>query len=115
MQRQESMDMMKCAGLIFATMAVSAGFAASSGHAKKTMVNGVGWYASFSDALTESKRTQKPILLLSMFGRLDEDMPCANARTLRATLFKDPEFRKLVSDDVIPAWEMVRAVPENTH
>jgi hypothetical protein len=80
--------------------------------AKKTNVHGVGWYASFSDALAESKRTGKPILFLSMFGKLDEEMPCANARTLRATLFKDPEFKKLISDDVIPAWEMVRAVPK---
>ena len=79
---------------------------------KKTTVHGVAWYASFDDALLEAKKTGKPILLLSMFGKLDEEMPCANARTLRATLFKDPEFKKLISTDVIPAWEMVRAVPK---
>lgn len=81
-------------------------------HSKKTNVNGVGWFASLPDALAEAKRTGKPILLLSMFGRLDEDMPCANARTLRATLFKDPEFKKFVTYEAIPAWEMVRAVPK---
>jgi len=79
---------------------------------KKTNVHGIGWFSSYQDALAEAKRTGKPILFLSMFGKLDEEMPCANARTLRATLFKDPEFKKLISNDVIPAWEMVRAVPK---
>lgn len=88
---------------------VSFGFA-NSGPAK-TSVNGTDWYANFEDAKKVAKKTGKPILFLSMFGRLDEKMPCANARTLRATLFKDPAFKELVSEDVIPAWEMVRAVP----
>jgi len=79
---------------------------------KRTSVAGVEWYASMGDAIAEAKRGDKPILLLSMFGKLDEPMPCANARTLRATLFQDPEFRKLVTEDVVPAWEMVRAVPK---
>lgn len=87
---------------------------AGSGGAKKTPVHGVGWYASFADAKAEARRTGKPILLLSMFGRLDEEMPCANARTLRATLFKNPDFKKLVTKEVVPAWEMVRPVPHVT-
>ena len=93
-------------------LAICATSAQASGHVKKTTVNGIGWYASLPDAVTEAKRTDKPILLLSMFGRLDEEMPCANARTFRATLFKDPEFKKFVTDEAIPAWEMVRAVPK---
>lgn len=93
-------------------VAMIATFAIASGKIKKTNVHGIGWYNSFEDAKAEAKRTGKPILFLSMFGKLDEEMPCANARTLRATLFKDPEFKKLVTDDVIPAWEMVRAVPK---
>ena len=80
--------------------------------AKKTVVNGIGWNNSFADAQHEAKQTGKPILFFSMFGRIDEEMPCANARTLRATLFKDAEFKKLLSEEVIPAWEMVRAVPK---
>ncbi|HWD41717.1 MAG TPA: hypothetical protein VG944_22940 [Fimbriimonas sp.] len=83
-------------------------------HARKTSVNGVGWFDSFDDALTQARQEHKPILLLSMFGRLDEELPCANARTLRATLFKDPGFKQLVTRDVIPAWEEVRAVPHVT-
>jgi len=93
-------------------LATGIGLAGFSGHSKKTTVNSIGWYNSFPDALAEAKRTNKPILLFSMFGRIDEEMPCANARTLRATLFKDPQFKKLVTDEVIPAWEMVRAVPK---
>jgi hypothetical protein len=86
--------------------------AMGGGKVKKTNVHGVAWHASFPEACQEAKRANKPILFLSMFGKLDEEMPCANARTLRATLFKDPEFKKLISNDVIPAWEMVRAVPK---
>lgn len=98
-------------GLI-AVASLMAVFALSFNGAKKTPVHGVGWHDSFEAAQVEAKRTGKPILFLSMFGRLDEEMPCANARTLRATLFKDPEFKKLVTTEVIPAWEMVRAVPK---
>ncbi|RYG23865.1 hypothetical protein EON82_12665 [bacterium] len=79
-----------------------------------TKVNGTAWRNSLADALKESKRTGKPVLYLSMFGKLDEEMPCANARTLRATLFKDPEFSKFVQNEAIPAWEMVRPVPHVT-
>jgi len=85
--------------------------AIAGGRIKKTTVNGIAWYDSFDDAQAEAKRTGKPILFLSMFGKLNEEMPCANARTLRATLFKDPEFKKLVTEEAIPAWEMVRTVP----
>jgi hypothetical protein len=79
-----------------------------------TEVNGVQWLNSYEAAVEESKRTGKPILFLSMFGRIDEKMPCANARTLRATLFKSEEFKKFAQNEVIPAWEMVRKVPKVT-
>lgn len=85
-----------------------------AGKVKKTAVNGIEWHDSFDEASAEAKKSGKPILFLSMFGEIDEKMPCANARTLRATLFKDPEFKRLVSEDMIPAWEMVRAVPKIT-
>lgn len=91
-----------------------AALALGGGKVKKTEVNGIGWHDSFADAAVEAKKTGKPILFLSMFGEIDEEMPCANARTLRATLFKTPEFKKLVSQDMIPAWEMVRSVPKIT-
>ena len=95
-------------------LASIAALALGAGKVRKTDVHGVGWHDSFSAAAEEAKRLGKPILFLSMFGQLDEEMPCANARTLRATLFKDPEFLKLVSQDVVPAWEMVRPVPKIT-
>lgn len=95
---------------------VTAAFAlgGAGGGGAVTRVNGTPWRNSLTEALAESKRTGKPVLLLSMFGKLDEDMPCANARTLRATLFKDPEFRAFAEKEVIPAWEMVRPVPHVT-
>lgn len=79
---------------------------------KVRTVNGIMWHDSFTEAQVLSKRTGKPILLLSMFGDIDEDMPCANARTLRATLFKSESFRRLTAESVIPVWEKVRAVPK---
>lgn len=85
-----------------------------AGAPKTTQTHGIRWYDSLEDAKAVATKEKKPILLLSMFGKLDEKMPCANARTLRATLFKDPEFKKLMENDVVPAWEMVRAVPRVT-
>ncbi len=79
-----------------------------------TLVNGTPWRNDLKAAIAEAKSQNKPILLLSMFGRIDEKMPCANARTLRATLFQTSEFKQLVGKDVIPAWEMVRPVPRVT-
>lgn len=79
---------------------------------KRTMVHNVGWFQSFEEAKVLSKTQKRPILLLSMFGKLDEEMPCANARTLRATLFKDPEFRDFALKEAVLAWEMVREVPK---
>jgi hypothetical protein len=79
---------------------------------KTTVVNGTPWFNSLADAEAQAKESGKPILLLSMFGHIDEEMPCANARTLRATLFKDPRFKELAENEVIPAWEMVREVPK---
>lgn len=85
-----------------------------AGAKRVTMVDGVAWRDSLADAQAEARRTGKPILLLSMFGKIDEPMPCANARTLRATLFKEPAFRSFVEKEAIPAWEMVRPVPHVT-
>lgn len=99
-------------GALVAMVVLPAATSVARSKQNRTTVNGIAWYDSFDAALDESKKTGKPVLLLSMFGRIDEKMPCANARTLRATLFKDPEFMNLVSKQVIPAWEMVRPVPK---
>lgn len=99
------------AGIAFGGGALTGG---SKVRGKFTTVNGTGWLNSLDDAKAEAKRTGKPILLLSMFGKLDEEMPCANARTLRATLFKDPDFKAFAKNDVVLAWEMVRPVPHVT-
>ncbi len=88
-----------------------AGFGESSKR-KTTLVHGVSWFNQFADAKLEAARTGKPILLLSMFGKIDEEMPCANARTMRETVFNSPEFKKMAETEVVVAWEMVRAVPK---
>jgi len=113
--------MKKTAIVLALALAVGAAvsYASGSGETKpagppKTVVHEVGWFDKFEDAQKAAKKEGKPILFFSMFGELDEELPCANARTLRATLFKDPAFKELISKDVIPAWEMVRAVPKIT-
>jgi hypothetical protein len=100
------------ASIVILAIGAGVSYAGGGGGAAKTNVHNVGWYDSFADAQKEAKKQGKPILFLSMFGKLDENMPCANARTLRATLFKDPDFKQLITKDVVPAWEMVRAVPK---
>lgn len=97
-----------CFGVALATVAI----AFASMPKGVTKVNGIEWRNSFESAVAEAKKTGKPILLLSMFGKIDEEVACANARTLRATLFKTPAFMNLVKNDVIPVWEMVREVPK---
>ncbi len=93
---------------------VTACIALSGNNAAHTSVHGVNWHNDWRVAVDEAKETDRPILLLSMFGRLDEEVACANARTLRATLFKDPEFQAMLQQEVIPVWEMVREVPKVT-
>jgi len=79
-----------------------------------TPVHGVDWHNDWSLAVSEAKEKDRPILMLSIFGRLDEEVTCANARTLRATLMKEPEFQAMMQQEVIPVWEMVREVPKVT-
>ncbi|MEQ1934357.1 MAG: hypothetical protein ABL962_10850, partial [Fimbriimonadaceae bacterium] len=79
-----------------------------------TSAAGLEWSNGLEASILQAKRTNRPILFLSMFGKLDEKMPCANARTLRATLFKDPAFHELARDQVVLGWEMVRPVPHVT-
>lgn len=112
--------MKKSAIVLALALAVGAAISYASGTGStetgppKTVVHEIGWFDNLSDAQRVAKAQGKPILYFSIFGELDEELPCANARTLRATLFKDPSFKELISKDVIPAWEMVRAVPKIT-
>lgn len=79
-----------------------------------TQAAGLDWINSFEDAKAMAKATGRPILLLSMFGDIDEELPCANARTMRAALFPTPAFQQLAKNDVVLAWEKVRDVPRVT-
>lgn len=101
-------------GISTSALAVACLALTSGGAPAKTVVDGVAWHSDWTQALAEAQRTDRPVLLLSMFGRLDEEVACANARTLRATLFKDPDFQAMMKHEVVPAWEMVREVPKVT-
>jgi hypothetical protein len=47
--------------------------AAASAAPATTTIAGVRWHASFAAARAEARRDGKPILLLQLFGRLDEE------------------------------------------
>ena len=100
-------------GILALTIAGGAVSVANMGAPKTTQAAGLPWINGLDAAKAQAKSSGKPILFLSMFGELDEEMPCANARTMRAALFPTPEFHAL-SKDVILAWEKVRNVPKVT-
>ncbi|MBL8061297.1 MAG: hypothetical protein JNK63_11370 [Chthonomonas sp.] len=81
---------------------------------RATKAAGLEWINGIDNAKSVAKASDKPILLLSMFGNIDEDMPCANARTMRAALFPTPEFQEFAKNEVVLAWEKVRNVPHVT-
>ncbi|MEQ1821293.1 MAG: hypothetical protein ABL949_02165 [Fimbriimonadaceae bacterium] len=109
---------MKTSIRIIAFAALSAsliyGFRPANASKATTSAAGLEWTNGLEASVAKAKSQKRPILFLSMFGKLDEKMPCANARTLRATLFKDPAFHELANNDVVLGWEMVRAVPRVT-
>ena len=100
-------------GILALTIAGGAISVANMGAPKTTQAAGLQWINGLDAAKAQAKSSGKPILFLSMFGDLDEDMPCANARTMRAALFPTPEFHAL-SKDIVLAWEKVRNVPKVT-
>jgi hypothetical protein len=69
------------------------------------------WYTDLNDAMSEAKRTNRPVLSLRLLGRLDEELSCANSRFFRAILYADPGISQLLRDRFVLHWESVREVP----
>jgi hypothetical protein len=69
------------------------------------------WHTDLSEALSEAKRLNRPVLSLRLLGKLDEEYSCANSRFFRAVLYADPEISALLRDQFVLHWESVRPVP----
>lgn len=60
---------------VAAILAIGAGIenAPAPPKSKKTLVAGVAWETSFEAAKQQAKKEGKPILLMQLFGKLDEE------------------------------------------
>ena len=72
------------------------------------------WYTDFAAARAEAERTGKPIVLLRLLGRLDEQLSCANSRYFRLLLYSDPSIAGWLRDNVVLYWTSERPVPQVT-
>ncbi|HJQ35633.1 MAG TPA: hypothetical protein VKB93_00710 [Thermoanaerobaculia bacterium] len=72
------------------------------------------WFTDFDEAKRAAQETGKPILVLHLLGRLDEELSCANSRFFRTTLYSDESIASLMRDDFILYWHSVRPVPRIT-
>ncbi|HXT22074.1 MAG TPA: hypothetical protein VN923_15080 [Thermoanaerobaculia bacterium] len=72
------------------------------------------WYTDFAAARAEAERTGKPIVLLRLLGRLDEQLSCANSRYFRLVLYSDPSIADWLRDNAVLYWTSERPVPQVT-
>ncbi|HET9768130.1 MAG TPA: hypothetical protein VFS60_14850 [Thermoanaerobaculia bacterium] len=70
------------------------------------------WYTDFAAARAEAERSGKPIVLLRLLGRLDEQLSCANSRYFRLILYSDPAISGWLRDNVVLYWTSERPVPQ---
>jgi len=72
------------------------------------------WFTDFEEAKRAAQQTGRPILVLHLLGRLDEELSCANSRFFRTMLYSDPAISSLLRDDFVLFWHSVRPVPRIT-
>lgn len=72
------------------------------------------WYTDFEEAKRAAQQTGRPIVVLHLLGRLDEELSCANSRFFRTMLYSDPSIASLLRDDFVLFWHSVRPVPRIT-
>jgi hypothetical protein len=72
------------------------------------------WYTDFAAAQAEAERSGKPIVLLRLLGRLDEQLSCANSRYFRLVLYSDPSIAGWLREHAVLYWTSERPVPQVT-
>ena len=72
------------------------------------------WHTDLEAAKAEARASGKPIVSLSMLGRLDEDCSCANSRFFRTVLYANAEVSKALRERFVLHWRSMRPVPKVT-
>ena len=72
------------------------------------------WHTDFAAARAEAERSGKPIVLLRLLGRLDEQLSCANSRYFRLVLYSDPAIAGWLREHAVLYWTSERPVPQVT-
>jgi len=81
---------------------------------KDAWASGLFWYTDLGAALSEARRSKKPVLSLRLLGRLDEELSCANSRFFRSVLYTDPSVSGYLREHYILHWKTVRPAPKIT-
>jgi hypothetical protein len=74
-------------------------------------MHGLNWHNELNTAITEARRTHKPILSLRLLGRLHDELTCANSRFFKKLLYPQPQINALLREHFVLHWQSVRPVP----
>jgi len=69
------------------------------------------WFTDLPTAITEARRTARPILSLRLLGNLPDELTCANSRFFKRVLYAEPRIHQLLRHDFVLHWQSVRPVP----
>ena len=72
------------------------------------------WYTDLDAARAAAAASGRPILVLRLLGRLDEQLSCANSRFFRLVLYSDPAIAGWMRDHLVLYWSSERPVPKVT-
>jgi len=72
------------------------------------------WHTDVDAAIADARRAQRPILSLSLLGRLDEELSCANSRFFRKLLYPHAPINRVLRERFVLHWQSVRPVPRVT-
>ncbi len=72
------------------------------------------WYTDFAAAREAAEASGKPIVVLRLLGRLDEELSCANSRYFRLLLYSDPAIAGWLRGHAVLYWSSERPAPRVT-
>jgi hypothetical protein len=72
------------------------------------------WYTDYDAARAAAAASGRPILVLRLLGRLDEELSCANSRFFRLVLYSDPAIAGWLREHAVLYWSSERPVPKVT-
>lgn len=84
------------------------------GQQRDCHASGLYWHTDLQTAKAVAAQSGKPILSLSLLGKLNEELSCANSRFFRTTLYANAEISKYLGDHFVLHWQSVRPAPRIT-